>query len=135
MFKHFPLDSVCNALVKREAHPRACEVARVAEAAHVQGQFWSLHEAMFMPRSGEELTLKALVEGLKLDGDRFGVDCQKDAGLAKVKADIDLGIQLGIDGTPSVFVNGRRVYDTRRQALQCLIAHEMERRDHTAIDK
>ena len=126
VFKHFPLDSVCNPLVKRELHPRACEAAQAAEAAHAQGKFWSFHEALFMPRSAEKRTLKALVEDLELNLERFDADRKADATLAKVKADIDLGIALGIDGTPSVFINGRRVYDTRVQALEFLIAHEME---------
>ena len=62
---------------------------------------------------------------------QFDAHRKGDAALAKVQADIDLGIALGIDGTPSVFINGRRVYDTRGQALQFLIMHEMEHSGHT----
>lgn len=126
VFKHFPLDSVCNPLVKRELHPKACQSAHAAEAAHAQGKFWAFHEAVFMPRSEEKMTMKTLTESLGLDAERFDADRIADTTLASVKADIDLGIALGIDGTPSVFINGRRVYDTRAQALQYLIAHELE---------
>jgi len=130
VFKHFPLDSVCNALVKRELHPKACEAAQAAEAAHAQGKFWAFHEAVFMPQSKEKRTLKDLIQDLGLDADRFEAERKGDTTLAKVQADIDLGIKLGIDGTPSVFINGRRVYDTRAQALQYLITHEMEHQGH-----
>ena len=133
VFKHFPLDSVCNPLVKRELHPKACDAAHAAEAAHRQGRFWGFHEALFMPKSAQRNTLNALVEDLGLDVEQFNAQRKSEAALSKVKADIDLGIELGIDGTPSVFINGRRVYDTRAQALQYLITHMMEHggSDHT----
>ncbi|MBL7224458.1 MAG: thioredoxin domain-containing protein [Candidatus Brocadiae bacterium] len=126
VFKHFPLDSACNSMLKGKLHPKACEAAQAAEAAREQGQFWPFHDAVLMPRSGGKKTLKAMVEELGLDFGRFDAHRRGDAGLAKIKADIDLGICLGVDGTPSVFLNGRRVYDTREQALRFLIGHELE---------
>ncbi|UCF16092.1 MAG: thioredoxin domain-containing protein [Phycisphaerales bacterium] len=134
VFKHFPLDSVCNPLVKKELHPRACGAAWAAEAAREQGKFWAFHEALFKPRSEGKMTLRSLVEHLGLNLDRFEAYRRGDTALTKVQADIDLGIRLGVDGTPSVFINGRRAYDTRGRALQFLIAHEIEHSDH-AIDQ
>jgi uncharacterized membrane protein/predicted DsbA family dithiol-disulfide isomerase len=134
VFKHFPLDSTCNSLVKKELHPRACEAAWAAEAAREQGKFWEFHEVLFKPRSEGKMTLRPLAEHLGLNLDRFEAYRRGDTALAKVQADIDLGIRLGVDGTPSVFINGRRVYDTRGRALQFLIAHEIEHSDH-AIDQ
>jgi len=127
VFKHFPLDSVCNPLVEGELHPQACEVAWAAEAAHEQSQFWNFHEALFLSHSTQEITLNALVKHLELDSDQFVKHSTADTTLAKIQADINLGIQLGVDGTPSVFINGRRAHDMRPQALQLLITHEMER--------
>ena len=76
--------------------------------------------------------MRLLVEHLGLNLDRFEVYRRGDTALTKVQADIDLGIRLGVDGTPSVFINGRRVYDTRGRALQFLIAHETEHHNHAA---
>ena len=75
------------------------------------------------------MNAESMAAHLELDAERFDVDRTGDAALAKVPADID----LGIDGTPSVFINGRRVYDTRPQALQYLIAHEMEHGGHAHV--
>lgn len=130
VFKHYPLDSACNSVVKMELHPGACETARAAEAAREQGKFWAFHDALFMPRSEGKTTLKLMVEHLGLNFDRFEAHRRGDAALAKIQADIDVGIRLGVDGTPSVFINGRRVYDTRLQTLQFLIAHEIQHRSH-----
>lgn len=129
VFKHFPLDSTCNLLVQKELHPKACEAARASEAARVQGQFWAFHDAMFTP-SSQGVSLKSMVEQLGMDFDRFETHRRSDEAMARIQADIELGIRLGVDGTPSVFINGRRLYDTRPQALQLLITHEIEHTDH-----
>jgi protein-disulfide isomerase/uncharacterized membrane protein len=126
IFKHFPLDSTCNPLVKKELHPKACLAARAAEAARNQGKFWAFHDEVFMPPSKRAGSLKSLAERLGMDFDRFEADCKGEAGLARIKGDIDLGIRLKVDGTPSVFLNGRRIYDTRPEALRALIAHALE---------
>ena len=130
VFKHFPLDNACNSVVKIELHPGACETARAAEAARQQGKFWAFHDALFMPRSEGKMTLKSMAEHLGLNFDRFEAHRHGDAALAKIQVDINLGICLGVDGTPSVFINGHRVHDTRPQTLQFLIAHEVEHSSH-----
>jgi protein-disulfide isomerase/uncharacterized membrane protein len=132
VFKHYPLDSTCNSIVRKKLHPGACEAARAAEAARKQGKFWAFHDALFMPRSKGKITLKSTAEHLGLNLDRFEAHRRGDTALAKIQADIDMGIRLGVDGTPSVFINGRRVYDTRLQTLQFLIAHEIQHRSHAA---
>jgi len=129
VFKHFPLDSTCNPLVKKELHPKACLAARAAEAARNQGKFWAFHDAVFMPPSKRAGSLKVLAERLGMDFDRFEADRKGEAGLARIKGNIDLGIRLRVDGTPSVFLNGRRIYDTRPEALRALIAHALEHSD------
>ncbi|MHC4167132.1 MAG: DsbA family protein [Planctomycetota bacterium] len=132
VFKHFPLDSVCNSLVKKGLHPRACQAAWAAEAARDQGKFWAFHETLFTSPTGSKITVKSLVDRLGVDPNQFETHRRGSAALAKVRADIDLGIRLGIDGTPSVFINGRRVHDTRPQALQFLISHEIEHHSYAA---
>ena len=132
VFKHFPLDSTCNSVVKMELHPRACDTARAAEAAREQGKFWAFHDVLFKPRSKDKTTLKSMIEHLGLDFDEFETHRRSDAALARIEADIEQGVRLGVDGTPSVFINGRRVYDTRPQTLQFLIAHELEHAGYQA---
>lgn len=129
VFKHFPLDSVCNSLLREELHPRACQAAWAGEAARAQGKFWDYHEALIHQRSGAKKSLKSVVESLRLDVVQFEADRHGESARTKVLEDVALGIRLGVDGTPAVFINGRRVYDTRPQALAYLIARQPAPRD------
>jgi protein-disulfide isomerase len=132
VFKHYPLDSVCNSAIRKEIHPGACESARASEAARDQGKFWAFYDVLFMPRYERTLSLKLVTEELGLDFERFESYRQGEAAAAKIQDDIDLGRRLGVDGTPAVFINGRRVYDSRPEALQFLISYELERHSQAA---
>ena len=50
--------------------------------------------------------------------------------MAKVKTDIELGNRLGLDATPTVFLNGRPVDVLSLEALEPLIRHELKLRPH-----
>jgi len=130
VFKHYPLDNTCNRAVKIALHPKACLAAQASEAARKQGKFWPFHVEMFTPRGKGKIVIKKVAEQLGLDVERFEADRVEDAGLARIQADIELGISLGVDGTPSLFIDGRRVYDTRRQMLQFLIDHQIKHGGH-----
>ncbi len=58
-----------------------------------------------------------------LDLEQFEGHRTGEAVKAKVRSDIDLGLQLGVDATPSIFLNGRRVYDLRENSLEVLIVN------------
>ena len=125
VFKHYPLDSTCNPAVKHPFHPGACQAARAAEAAHEQGRFWAFHDALFLRRSDSETPLESVAKGIDLDLDRFEARCTDEVIRSRIQSDIALGTRLGVDGTPSVFINGRRVYDIRPKTLLLLIAHQI----------
>ena len=127
VFKHFPLDGQCNPRVHNRPHPRACEAACAAEAARRQGRFWSFHDALFSADLAEnEVLLTSIARSTGLDLARFDEDRRQPEVQAEVAADIALGNRLGIDGTPAVFLDGRRVYDTRLEALEFLIVHRLK---------
>jgi protein-disulfide isomerase len=120
-FKHFPLSSKCNPGVADDRHPGACALAAAAHAAHLQGRFWPFHDRAFEGRAED------VAKELALDVARFEADRRSDETRRKLDADIALGLRLGVDGTPSVFVNGRRVRDLRLLVLGMLVQHELEK--------
>ena len=47
VFRHYPLDSSCNASLPAPLHPNACLAAMAAECAGDQGRFWEYHDVLF----------------------------------------------------------------------------------------
>ncbi len=89
------------------------DAAVAARAAQAQGEFWEYHDLLYANQSSgnsggySEENLLALAEEAGLDRRRF----EEDLGSARyektVQADFREGQDLGINGTPTFFINGR----------------------------
>ena len=107
VFRHFPL---------REIHPHAQAAAQAAEAAARQDRFWELHDLLFRNQMRlEPDDLRRFAERLGLDLERFESDVADPATSARVERDVESGLQSSVDGTPSLFIDGRR-YEGPRDA-------------------
>ncbi|HJL20284.1 MAG TPA: thioredoxin domain-containing protein [Sandaracinaceae bacterium LLY-WYZ-13_1] len=99
VFKHFPLSS----------HSHAMPAARAAVAAGNQDRFWEMHDLLFEhQRQLEEEDLERYAEQLGLDMERFRADMQSEETQQRVEADKEQGQELGVEGTPTFFIDGRR---------------------------
>jgi protein-disulfide isomerase len=108
VFRHFPL---------RDIHPHAEAAAAASEAAARQGRFWEMHDELFSDqRHLEPADLRRRAEGLGLDVARFDADVLDAAVAARIERDVDSGERSGVDGTPSVFIDGIRYGGARDQA-------------------
>ncbi|MEE8541554.1 MAG: thioredoxin domain-containing protein [Desulfobacterales bacterium] len=126
IFKNFPLGKDCNPELQVDMQPWACEAAWTAEAARKQGKFWPFHDAIFaLGLNGGEETIMQIARNIGLDMERFETDRRDQSTLAKVKADVALGRRLGIDGTPTVFLNGRQLRVVSIPELAFLIGREI----------
>lgn len=100
VFRHFPVAS---------KHPRAPALAHAAEAAGMQGAFWSMHESLFSDQGHlDPPHLWQRVRELGLDLDRFELDRRSDAVAERVRRDFRSGIAAGVASTPTLFVDGER---------------------------
>jgi protein-disulfide isomerase len=127
VYRHFPL--------KKHAH--AVAAACAAEAAGLQGRFWEMHDLLFLnsrewgkketprpilrltpggPDGPPEMTaeeVRALFVGyattLGLDVERFKKDMDSDEVKARIKSDQERGASIGINQTPTLFINGTQV--------------------------
>jgi protein-disulfide isomerase len=99
VFKQFPLPM----------HADAEPGARATLAAHAQGKFWPMHDALFTnPRAMSRDDLMAHARTLGLDMERFEADLDAPAQRERVAADMRLGKQLEVSSTPTFFVNGKK---------------------------
>jgi len=100
VFRHFPIT---------RAHPHAQLAAEAAEAAGAQGKFWEMHDTLFTNQDALELSdLLAYADDLGLDRARFTRDLQEHRFLPKVRRDFMAGVRSGVNGTPTLFIDGKR---------------------------
>jgi protein-disulfide isomerase len=105
VFRHFPL---------RDIHPHAEVAAAASEAAARQGRFWEMHDLLFSDQPHlEDADLRHRAERLGLDLTRFESDLVDQAIAARVERDVDSGDRSGVDGTPSLFIDGIRYLGPR----------------------
>jgi NhaA family Na+:H+ antiporter len=98
VFRHFPLT---------EIHPHAMAAAAAAEGAARQDRFWEMHERLFHgQRTLEDEYLRRYARDLGLDVERFDADRASEAAYARIRRDIESGVDTGeVHGTPTLFVN------------------------------
>ena len=84
------------------------QAARAAEAARLQGKFWELSALLYENQMVlSETNIMKYVEAVGLDMGRFKEDYGSEAVQSAVMADRSLGAQVGITGTPAIFIDGR----------------------------
>ena len=106
VFRNFPLPMHANAPFAAEA----------AYAAGLQGKFWEMHDKLYESQDewGEKTgaQAKALIaeyaQDMGLDMTRFTDDINKNAGNDKIQKDQNDGYQLGVDSTPTFYINGTK---------------------------
>ncbi len=104
VFYDFPLIQI---------HPHAFLAARAARCAGEQDRYWEYHDVLFRMQtswSGQANAIGSFIdyaESVGLDTDAFESCLQSDRFADVVTANMELGAQLGVSGTPTVLVNGR----------------------------
>jgi len=84
--------------------------AMAALAAGKQGKFWEFHSQLLEHHDKvSEQEILDIATGLQLNMDQFNKDRQSPDSRLLIQADIQNGRQVGVRGTPSLFINGKRV--------------------------
>jgi protein-disulfide isomerase len=120
VFKDFPLPN----------HPEAPKAAEAARCAGDQGKYWEMHDRMFEnQRTLGVPALKQAAAGLKLDTATFDQCLDSGKYAALVAADMKQGEALGVQSTPTVYVNGRAVVGAQPfEFFQMVIDEELARK-------
>ena len=97
-----------------------------------QGKFWEFHDRMFQnQRTLNRSSLDEYAKQLRLDTDAFKRSLDEKTFAAQVDADMKLGERANVQGTPTLFVNGKRV-DNPSDATEVGAAIEAELQKATA---
>lgn len=106
-FKHFPL----------QMHDNAHKAAEAGVAAQLAGKFWAMHDLMFdHARDLEEKNLVEYGQQAGLDSAQLAEELKSEKHKARVDKDVEEGRKVGVRGTPTLFVNGRKYVGASRTA-------------------
>lgn len=121
VMKHYPMDRACNSHVPEAFHVSACDAARAATAAQVVGtipQALSYQALLFANRGSLVLRpYERLAGDVGIDADALARAMASPEVEKKVQADIRLAHELGVEGTPTIYLNGRHLESWRIQPL------------------
>jgi protein-disulfide isomerase len=97
VFRHFPLVDL---------HPHAARAAEACEAAGAQGKFWDMHDLLFENQENlADADLLEYAQELDIDVASFTDDLATGAYRPRVVEDFVSGVNSGVNGTPSFFIN------------------------------
>ncbi len=107
VFRHYPLP----------IHDKAVIAAHAVEAASIQGKFWELHDVLYdkqkewegKPVADITATLKTYAKDVGIDVDKLEKDMASAEVIARVERDIKSGTASQVQGTPSLFLDGRPI--------------------------
>jgi protein-disulfide isomerase len=119
IYKSFPLRN----------HTMAKPAAIAAMAANRQGKFWEFHDEIFLISGGlNNGSFEEIAKKLNLDLEQFNRDRNDPAILQHVDNDTREGAQVGVRGTPTIFVNGKLLTQRSMQGFAAMIGSELAKK-------
>ena len=101
VWKDFPLTAI---------HPQAFVAAQAGNCAREQGKFWEYHDQLFANQAAlQPEFLKKYAAAAGLDTEKFNACLDTSKYEARVQNSMGIGMKLGVNSTPTVYVNGRMV--------------------------
>jgi protein-disulfide isomerase len=110
-------------------HPEAPKAAEATHCAGAQGKFWEYHDLVFENKRLDLASLKNDARDLKLDSAAFEACLAKDQMAGLVKESSSEAQTLGLQGTPTLFVNGRYVSNITYEGIRGVITEELSALD------
>ncbi len=99
VWKDFPLTQI---------HPQAFNAAEAAHCAGDGGRYWDYHDRLFAnPQALQPEDLRQYAREVGLDAEAFDVCLRSSKYADRVRAGLEQGTRLGVNSTPTVYINGR----------------------------
>ncbi|MEO0771499.1 MAG: DsbA family protein [Cyanobacteria bacterium J06649_4] len=99
IFRHFPIV---------DSYPQSQKTAETAEAAGSQGKFWEMHNKLFDNRDAlDDASLVQYADELGLDVTQFLQELANHVHMARIRTDVESGLQYGVSNTPTFFIGVR----------------------------
>lgn len=109
-------------------HPNAYNAALAAAAAHAQGKFFEYTDILYKNQDNLDIpSLKKYASDLGLNRQKFDADLDGKKFEANLKKDMADGNAYGITGTPTIYVNGAKVYDLSADGFRKAIEQALKK--------
>jgi protein-disulfide isomerase len=127
VFRNLPLTVI---------HKNALAAAQAAEAARVQNRFWEMHDLLYENQSlwKDDINPRSIfvkfAGDIGLDTARFMRDLDDKQVQLRIEADKDAAAKLGIEGTPTILIDGRQLRvevtnpDGIRKGIELMLARK-----------
>jgi len=120
VFKNFPLTRI---------HKAAMNASIASLAAHQQGKFWEFHSELFKNYNKlNDEKFDEIAQSIGLEMEQFKQDMQNPALSAMVQRDLKDGVEAGVRGTPSIFINGRMLQQRSLPGFKQIIDEELAKK-------
>ena len=97
-----------------------------ALAAGSQGKYWEFHDALFNNYNGlNDEKIDEIAKQLGLNQTEFEQQQKNPAFVEHIRQDYEEGIQLGLRGVPTVFINGKKMRQRDMATLEAAIDAEL----------
>lgn len=126
-YRHFPLTSI---------HPNSQKASEASECANEQNKFWDYYDLLFKnqttwsPQSVADAadSFTGYASEIGLNKDQFRSCLDTDKYKDKVENDASDGSKVGVDGTPTLFINGTKIVGAQPFAqIQQIIDQELKK--------
>lgn len=133
--KQFPLDNSCNQAIPQKFHQHACHAAFFVRCAGEQDKYWEAYNYLFsMPEFDGQTRPSLVTQAINNGASKLGMDeeamkecLESKRHLGKIQSDIKEGMAAGLEGTPTLYINGKKVLDTSKEAIRILITSELNK--------
>ncbi len=123
--RHFPIP---------EIHKNALSAAQASEAAKAQDKFWPMYDQLFEHQNDwkdaqdPQPLFEAYAKAIGLNMDQFRTFYKNNQGTERITADQEEGTKLGVEATPTFFINGEGLsgapsYNTLKQLIETALVH------------
>ena len=111
-------------------HKNAMPAAIAALAANQQGKFWEMNSQLFNNYNQlSDEKIDEIAQSLGLDMTQFKKDIENPALAAQVQRDLQDGVQAGVRGTPTIFINGRLLQQRSLPGFKQMIDEELAKKN------
>ena len=109
-------------------HPYARKAATAALAAWKQGKFWEMHHELFANQKDlSDAKVEAIAKQIGLKMEKFNEDLKDPAIASLIDRDSSSAAQANVQGTPTIFINGRLLVQRSLPGFQQAIEAQMKK--------